>query len=185
MTGAPGEGIVPGRSCGTCMLCCKVFRIEEAGTEAGEWCQHCVPGKGCKIYETRPEPCRVFFCQWMFQPGLGPEWKPEKSKIVLSVELNGARLAGHVDTNTPGAWRRSPYYEVLKRWSAEGLKQQRQISVWIGQRCIVILPDREIDLGVVGPGEMVMSTAKQTANGTEYGAVKLSRAEGEARRRGA
>ncbi len=69
------------------------------------------------------------------------------------------------------------------RWSAYGLSQKRQVSVWIGQRCIVILPDREIDLGVVGPGEVVMSTSKPGASGVEYGAVKLSREEAEAKQR--
>jgi hypothetical protein len=169
--------MVPGRECGTCTLCCKVFRIDEVESPPGKWCRHCAPGRGCTIHETRPPVCRGFFCLWFYQPGLGPEWKPEKSKIVLNLELNGQRLAAHVDASVPGAWRRSPYYEVLKRWSADAIARQQQVSVWIGQQCIVILPDREIDLGVVGEDEIVVSTTRMTPQGPEHGAEKIKASE--------
>ena len=74
---AAETSVVPGRSCGTCTLCCKVFPVPDLAKPAGKWCQHCQPGKGCRIHETRPEVCRKFFCGWMVSPGLGPEWKPE------------------------------------------------------------------------------------------------------------
>jgi hypothetical protein len=43
------------RSCGDCTLCCKVMAVEALGKPAGSWCSHCKPGRGCLIYETRPE----------------------------------------------------------------------------------------------------------------------------------
>ena len=46
--------LVPGRACGTCMMCCKVPYIKEFEKPAGVWCRHAVPGKGCGIYESRP-----------------------------------------------------------------------------------------------------------------------------------
>jgi hypothetical protein len=171
---------VPGRECGTCTLCCKVFRIDEVESPPNQWCRHCAPGKGCTIHETRPQVCRGYFCLWFYQPGLGPEWKPEKSKIILNSELNGQRIAAHVDASAPGAWRREPYYGALKRWSADALKRQQQVSVWIGQHCIVILPDKEIDLGVVAPDEVVVSTTRTTPEGPVYGAKKMKRVEAEA-----
>jgi len=169
--------LVPGRQCGTCTLCCKVLRIDEVENPAGQWCKHCAPGKGCRIHPERPDSCRDFYCLWLSQEGLGPEWKPEKSKIVLRVELNGQRLAAHVDTGSPGAWRRTPYFEVLKRWSEEAIAKQQQVSVWIGMHCIVILPDKEIDLGVVGPDEVVVSTTRMTPQGPEHGAEKIKASE--------
>lgn len=174
---------VPGRECGACTLCCKVFRIVEVDSPPGRWCRHCAPGRGCTIHDTRPQVCRGFFCQWFYQPGLGPEWKPDKSKMVLNLELDGQRLAAHVDASTPGAWRRSPYYEVLKRWSAEAVANHRQVSVWIGQHCIVILPDQDIDLGLVAPDEVVVSTTAMTPQGPVHGATKMKRSEAEARER--
>jgi hypothetical protein len=55
------------------------------------------------------------------------------------------------------------------------------VSVWIGQQCIVVLPDREIDLGVVAEDEVVVSTTKMTPSGPTYGAEKIKATELEAR----
>src|SRR4051794_3985517 len=46
--------LVPGRACGSCMMCCKVPYIKEFEKPAGVWCKHAVAGKGCGIYESRP-----------------------------------------------------------------------------------------------------------------------------------
>ena len=73
--------VVPGRACDTCTLCCKVIAVEDFAKPPGVWCRHCVRGKGCGIYETRPTDCRTFFCEWMLTPSLGPEWKPERAKF--------------------------------------------------------------------------------------------------------
>jgi len=57
--------VVPGRECGSCTLCCKVYYIAELGKAAGKWCQHCTPGKGCMIHETTlPSQCATFNCLW-------------------------------------------------------------------------------------------------------------------------
>lgn len=175
--------LVPGRACGSCTLCCKVLKIVEVESPAGQWCQHCAPGTGCKIHPTRPDTCRDFYCMWLSEAGLGPEWKPEKSKIVLRFELNGRRIAAHVDASVPGAWRRDPYFADLKRWSAAAVAEQRQVSVWIGQHCVVVLPDKEVDLGIIGPDELVVSTTRMTPEGPAHGAEKIKKSEVAARER--
>ena len=81
--------VVPGRACGTCTLCCKVIAVADFDKLPGVWCPHCVRGKGCGIYETRPTDCRTFFCEWMLTPSLGPEWKPERSKFALVMGEGG------------------------------------------------------------------------------------------------
>jgi hypothetical protein len=167
--------LLPERSCGTCTLCCKVMHIVELESPAGQWCKHCAPGKGCKIHETRPPVCRQFFCMWMYWKHAGPHWKPEKSKMVLSLELDGQRIAAHVDPSFPGAWRRSPYYEDLKRWSAVALQRRQQVSVWIDRRAIVILPDRDVDLGVVAEDELVVSLVRMTPQGEVHDAEKIKK----------
>ena len=167
--------------CGSCTLCCKLFRIAELEKEPGEWCRHCIPGSGCAIHDARPQVCRNFFCLWFYQPGLGPEWKPDKAKFILRLELNGGRLAVHVDPKAAGAWRRNPYYPVLKRWAADALREQKQVSLWTGQQCVVILPDRDIDLGLIAADEVIVSTTQSTPQGRTHGAVKMKRAEAEAK----
>jgi hypothetical protein len=141
--------VVPGRACGTCTLCCKVIAVTDFGKLPGVWCAHCIRGKGCGIYETRPADCRTFFCEWMLEKGLGPEWKPERAKFAL-VMGEGGHLTAFVDPGFPAAWRDAPYIEAFRKLAAE-----RVITIRIGTKVIVVLPDREIDLGHVGPDESV------------------------------
>ena len=73
----------PGRSCGTCTACCKTHGIhEEIQKLAGEWCVHCNRGRGCKIYETRPTPCRVYQCGWL-EGFWGEQDRPDRRKILI------------------------------------------------------------------------------------------------------
>ena len=173
----PTPQIVAGRACGTCSLCCKVLRIEETESPAGQWCKHCDPGHGCKIHPTRPATCRDFFCLWLTHKEVGEHWVPSRSKIVLRTELDGVRIVAHVDMSTPGAWLRSPYYEDLKRWAKIAADEEKQVSVWIGMHAIVILPERDVDLGVVAEDEIVVSTKQKTPNGLVLGAEKIKRSE--------
>lgn len=57
-----------GRKCGQCQMCCVIPDIKELNKPANTPCQHLTP-RGCGIYETRPEVCRSFECNWKF--GLG------------------------------------------------------------------------------------------------------------------
>ena len=50
----------PGKTCGSCTLCCKVVGIAELKKPADVWCGHCNKAKGCRIYDTRPQVCRKY-----------------------------------------------------------------------------------------------------------------------------
>ena len=163
-TAHPVTRLVPDRECGTCTLCCKVVGVLEIAKPAGVWCPHCKGGgKRCTIYDTRFASCRAFYCQWMIEKSLGPEWKPEHAKFVLVKSDDGHRLSACVDPGYPSAWRRSPYYENLKLWAAEGIRRSPDIhlvDVMIGSRCIVILPGRDVDLGILAPDEGISLESK-------------------------
>jgi hypothetical protein len=148
--------IVPGRSCGSCSLCCKVLHIAELDKPIGKWCGHCRPGNGCGIHQTRPVSCRGFYCEWMIGKGLGPEWKPDRCKFVLK-KTNDGNLTAHVDPGFPNAWRATPYYQNFKIWAADAAKQtpMRVISIMVGERVTVVLPDSEVEFGVMGSDELV------------------------------
>jgi hypothetical protein len=152
----PVKPVVPGRECGTCMFCCKVMGIEAIAKPQNSWCPNCVRGTGCKIYDTRPTECRTFFCHWMLEKNLPAEWKPDRAKFVL-VMNPGGHLTAFVDSTAPTAWRKAPYYDALKRWAVEGTRSNpaRIVMVRIGARGIVILPDREIEVGNIEPGESI------------------------------
>jgi hypothetical protein len=176
----PGQEsrVVPGRACGSCSLCCKVVGVEELAKPIGEWCAHCNRQNGCTIYQQRPASCRKFMCQWLLEEGLGPEWKPDRAKFALLKSAGGRHLTAFVDPGNASAWRRSPYYETLKSWAKLGARNAgalRLVDVMIGQRCIVVLPDRDVEVGILGPDEVIQLQSKTTAAGETIEVHKIPR----------
>jgi hypothetical protein len=160
--------LVPGRACGTCMMCCKVPAIEEFAKPAGVWCRHAVPGKGCGIYAARPGSCRAFYCLWMQDASFGSEWKPEKAKFVVYVQQNGANLQVAVDPSFPNAWMKAPYEARIRTWVAEGAERGHFVFVRIGPRVIALLPGRDVDLGPVDYLDDIMVSRKPGPSGPVY-----------------
>jgi hypothetical protein len=159
MPGFAGQNLatpVEGRTCGECSLCCKLPHIDEMGKPAGVWCKHCAPGKGgCKIYPTRPLTCQRFMCLWLITEDLDDRWKPTTSKIVPFIENEGHRIAIHVDPGFPNKWREEPYYGQIKSWSEFAVDNDAQVVVYVKNRAIVVLPNKETDLGNVRPEDHI------------------------------
>jgi hypothetical protein len=77
------------------------LRVIELSKEAGIYCKHCLPGKGCGIYETRFDICRTFICGWRMVPELGEPWRPDRSGVlILSQEV--AKLPEEHRAQGPG-----------------------------------------------------------------------------------
>ena len=164
----------PGRACGTCTLCCKVYDVPALEKPAGTWCRHCKPGRGCGIHETRPTHCRSFHCLWMTQSWLGPEWKPERSKMVLSVDPATHFLFVQVDPGAPAAWRADPYYRTLKQWAAGAVARQRHVVVFLNKSATVVLPDRDVPLGPLGPGDRIVAAETRGPSGPSFDVRKVA-----------
>ena len=73
------------RSCGGCTACCKALPVFEIHKPAGQQCPQCNEGVGCRIYSTRPKPCREFICQWLMGYGEDSE-RPDLIEIVPDYE---------------------------------------------------------------------------------------------------
>jgi hypothetical protein len=159
--------LVPGRACGDCSLCCKLLAIDALNKPAGSWCLHCAPGRGCAIYADRPAECRTFHCCWLTTPNLGPEWRPTKSRMVLYVQGEKNLLTVRVDPGDPGAWRREPYFRQLKDFAIAEADRMR-VVVYVNNRLIVILPNKEVDLGVMQPGDQLLVRETRTQNGRDW-----------------
>ena len=149
-------GLLPDRSCGSCNLCCKVFELPELAKPAGKWCQHVEQGRGCKVHGSgQPKFCRAFFCEWRASPTLGPEWKPDRARFVLSVYPGTQALAVTLDPGAPGAWRKEPYYSQIKEWGRHALINGSNVMVLNGNRVTVVLPTSDVDIGVLQPGDQI------------------------------
>jgi len=165
--------LVPGRLCGSCMLCCKVMRVPELNKPSGTLCSHALPGKGCAIREHRPRSCRTFFCGWRLDPNIDSMWKPEICGFVLTIELRYQAMLAMVDPDRPLAWRAQPYYGRMKEWSAHAFRENKRIvAVCLGE-ATVLLPDRDVPIGVLGADDEIVLS--RSAEG--YNAVRRRRAQ--------
>jgi len=170
--------LVPGRTCGSCSLCCKVLQIDELQKPVGQWCPNCAVGRGCKIYQTRPSECRTFHCAWLISPDLGEEWQPARAKFVLYSEGKANRIVAHVDPGYPTAWRAEPYYRQLKEWARAAVDRDGQVCVYVKLRTIVILPTRDVDLGELTNGDFIIVSERRMPDGRrEWDAHKKTLAD--------
>ncbi len=158
----------PGRECGSCTLCCKVYDVPSLEKPAGRWCSHCLPGRGCGIHETRPTHCRSFFCMWMTDGAMPPEWKPDRCKFVLTVDGVTRFLNVQVDPGSPNAWRAEPFQTQLRQWAAMLMQEQRFVVVFLNKSATIVLPDKDVALGVLGDGDRVVPYRQLTPRGPTY-----------------
>jgi hypothetical protein len=150
----------PRRECGDCTLCCKVMAIEQLAKPASSWCPHCKPGRGCLIYPERPDECRSFNCVWLVNDRLDEHWRPNKSKLVLTTSDDGIEV--RCDPGFPDAWRKQPFRSEIRQWAVSGETHDVTVVVVIGQRMILVTPDQEFDLGVVGPDQRIVRELEGT-----------------------
>ena len=162
-----------GRRCGACTLCCKVLTVQELSKPNGQWCPHCITGRGCAIYASRPNECRVFQCGYLLWPELGEHWLPARSKLVAAYKPDGMEIIFHVDPGFPNAWRGEPYYSEIRGMAGQAAGTSYTIFVQIGRKVIAVFPDREVDLGVVADDERIAIREEGGPGVRRLGAVKL------------
>lgn len=163
-----------GRACGACTLCCKVYDVPAVESVAGQWCRHTKAGKGCGIHATRPDHCRNFHCLWMTESWLGPEWKPDRAKMVLTLDPVTRFMNVQVDPGQPNGWKREPYYGQLRRWAAASLPLKRHVLVHVNKITTVVLPDRDVLLGTFVDGDRLVARERMTPSGLTADVEKVS-----------
>ena len=156
--------LVAGRSCDDCAMCCMLFDIPSLDKKAGTWCSHCVGRQRCGAYDARPQECRDFFCHYRLDTAVPEAWKPSRSSMAIRSDPTGIAIVVYVDPDHPDVWRNEPYYSDLKAWSRNRIAAGRQVHVRTQGRTIVILPDRDVDLGVVGT-RVIVAQKKFTMSG--------------------
>jgi hypothetical protein len=104
----------------------------------------------------------------MVSPSLDEHWRPNRCKIVLRVESDGRLIAAHVDPSDPGAWRREPYFQTLKQFSIKGADVDQRVVIYIKNRVIVVLPNKEVDLGIMHPGDHLVVREILGPNGRDW-----------------
>ncbi len=164
----------PGRACGPCTLCCKVYALPELEKPAGAWCKHCAPGKGCEVHDNPPSPqCGQFFCLWMTDATMPDDWRPDKARFVLSIYPPNGFVYGQVDPGSPGAWRRAPYYDGLRRMAERLLPQRRHVIMFVGEEATLVMPEEPLPLGRMTAQDNFRIEQTFGPNGPTWRATKL------------
>lgn len=105
-------------------MCCKLLDIPALEKPAEQWCPHCEVGRSCRIYDSRPAPCREFVCLWLgSQTGAKPlpaDLRPDNSGILFYYTGSFRELNGVTDPGRPGAWKAARVRSLLAAVSRTG-----------------------------------------------------------------
>jgi hypothetical protein len=99
---------------------------------------------------------------------LGPEWKPDRAKMVLSLDPVNRNMNVQVDPGQPKAWTREPYYGQLKAWAAASLPMKRHVLVHLNKATTVVLPDRDVPLGTLTPDDRITMRERMGPHGPTF-----------------
>lgn len=132
------------KQCGSCTLCCKLIGVTELNKPPNKWCEHCAPGKECKIYEERPSSCREFQCGWLLSD-LPDDLRPDRIHVILTGEsykqLNAFIV--HCDPNYPDA-----IHNLKAKRLLDAIAQVKPIIVITGNKRKLIANNQEDILAV-------------------------------------
>jgi hypothetical protein len=162
-------------------MCCKLPEIPWVENKPrGVWCKHCKPGHGCGIWETRPQPCVDFHCEWVRDATLGDEWKPDRARFYLNFREALGILTVMVDPGSPNSWRQEPYHSTLRHIAGNMAQKKYFVQIVVRKSVTVIGPEREFPVGEWdGPLKLQWQTHSRPT-GPHYELIGVLRVEGAA-----
>jgi hypothetical protein len=120
-----GPGLVAGRECGTCNVCCVALTIDDPALQKpqGFRCRNARRDNSCAIYDDRPQTCRSFFCGWRLLPWVRATMRPDGSDVLVRMHREVSRADG---TSRTGV-----IFTILSRagLNAEGLAESVAAAV--------------------------------------------------------
>lgn len=164
---------VPGRECGSCTLCCKVYDIPEIQKAAGKWCGQCKPGRGCKIHDNLPDQCAEFNCLWRTDAAMPAQWKPDQAKMVAIIHPITRNIQIQVDPGLPSAWSRQPYHDHLRQWATKNMPKGMYVVVFVNELATLVLPDQDVQLGPMTADQVITVRKESGSSGAVY-EIKVS-----------
>lgn len=111
--------------CGNCTYCCNAMKVRELEKPANTWCQHCNKGKGCAIYDTRPESCREYECLWLrtqrLEKPLPESVRPDRTNVVIGTLNGGNEIVLYVRPEHRNAWKAPAFAPALGLFISRGV----------------------------------------------------------------
>jgi len=102
------------------------MKVRELDKPANTWCAHCTIGEGCRIYDTRPESCRVYSCVWLRTQALdkpiAPALRPDRSRVVIGTANEGEDVILYISPDRSDAWRRPEFMTLIGEFRSRGIR---------------------------------------------------------------
>ena len=137
--------------CADCTGCCVVFEVKDVSKAFGETCKHLghtLFGKGCQIYNERPDACRRYVCLWLDSQrrveveSMPEAMRPDVTKVVLGWPWGTDRetLFVYPYPGYEDAWQKQPVAKYL----GEVLSRGGKVVVVTGNKRIAMKGDMAI-----------------------------------------
>lgn len=108
------------KECGECTLCCELLPIPEINKPENVLCGDCVLGKGCGIYNSRPESCRNFNCLYIEDTEMNEILRPDNCNVIFERITTKIYLAiNHY--NNPTAYKSEVVMDYIQTLNREGV----------------------------------------------------------------
>jgi hypothetical protein len=117
---------------------------------------------------------------WLDDHRLGDEWKPTRCKFVIAPDWILNKVEIYSDPGAAFAWRRGPYLSTIRQIASAGLRRSGMVFAIDNGRSTIILPDRDVDLGILVEDDRVLLSEVRTPTGLRYepSIVKAADVEG-------
>lgn len=129
--------------CGSCNVCCTVMGVDEIDKAPGDKCVH-LCGKGCSIYQFRPQSCRAFECLWLqmqaSEKPLPKNMRPDRCGVMFVPSPITDVIAAHCTSEA--VFDAKPVGRHVMRWMVNGIKFIR------------IVGDRRTVIGLEAPRDI-------------------------------
>ena len=142
-----------GRTCSGCTLCCSLLGIVELKKPVFTICKNCIIGKGCKIYEVRPQTCAGFFCSYRLSADLPEYWNPKICGMVLHRDANsGTDIISIICSNSAKhRWKQEPYWNDIKQIAADvHIRQGAYVRILRKGQPVLIINPKTFETHAVG-----------------------------------
>ena len=106
--------------CGSCALCCLIPVVPEIAKPINFWCAFCDTVTGCKIYNTRPQSCRTYFCLWYVNPQMPITLRPDMCGVIFEKLVDGHTYLALVDPKREYAWKEAQVLAVITQLNKQG-----------------------------------------------------------------
>jgi len=106
--------------CDGCTLCCMVLPVPWLDKPAGVWCEHCIIGVGCGLWNNGiPDECKTFVCAYNQLENASVELRPDNCKIIFE-KVDDTMFLGTMHPQRNEAYKKKIIQEELVTFYKRG-----------------------------------------------------------------